>query len=175
MPNGMDPVLTSLRIRKKTGSPSRASRPGVGLRLRTWWRRDHLDEQLADGTDPRTNAELTLRAEQLSSDAERARLADALEGVVQEANKPLAFLKLLVRRREVRACADELLALAHRLRDDRPIDLRGAAMTVLLLSSGRSPLYSKGAGVPLREEVRKARLALDEVGKAATSAYLTAA
>ena len=175
MPNGIYPVPTNRRIRAETARRSRGSRPGVGLRLRTWWRRDRLDEQLAQGIDPRKSAELVLRGEQLSNRAERARLAKALDGVVQEAGEPPAFLRLLARRAEVRASADELRALAHRLRDDLPVDPRGVAMTALLLSDGESPLFSRWASVPLREAVRSARLALDESRSASRPAFPTAA
>ena len=175
MPNGIYPASTSIRIRDERAGQSRDLRPGVGLRLRTWWRRDGLDEQLANGADPRMSAELMLRGQQLNNAAERDRLADALEGAVHDASQPVAFQSLMVRRPEVRACADELFALAHRLRDDQPIDLRGAAMTALLLSNGKSPLYSAWASVSLRDAARSARLALDERRQASSSAFPTAA
>jgi hypothetical protein len=175
MPNGVYPVPTSHRNLKGTAGQSRESRPGVGLRLRTWWRRDRLDEQLASGADPDESTELMLRGKQLGDREERARLADALEGAVREASERAAYLRLMVCRAEVRQCADELLALARRLRDDQPINLPGAAKTALLLSDGKSPLYFKRASVPLREAVRSARLALDEAGKASGSRFPTAA
>jgi len=174
MPNGIYPV-PPLHIREQTGPRSRASRPGVALRLRTWWRRDRLDEQLAEGADPTTSAELTLRAEQLSSDTKRIRLAEDLEGVLREARDPAPQIHRLVRRRQVYACADELLELARRLRDDQPIALRGAAITAQLLSDARSPLYYARPSVPLPEAVRSARLALDEVDHATAPAFRSAA
>ena len=174
MPNGIYPV-PHRHIREQTRPRSRASHPGLGLRLRTWWRRDRLDEQLANGTDPRTSAELTLRADQLSSDAEPVRLADAIEHVLRESREPPTSSHLLVRRRQVYECADELLALADRLRDDQPIDVRGVAMTALILSDGRGPLYYERASVPLPEALRSARLALDEVDHAAAPAFRSAA
>jgi hypothetical protein len=174
MPNGIYPV-PPLQIRAGTASQSRAARPGLGLRLRTWWRRDRLDEQLANGDDPRASAELTLRAEQLGTAAERVRLAEDLEAILRLAREQAPQVHRLVRRRQVRTCADELVALVHRLRDDQPIDLRGAAMTAQLLSDPRGPLYYERASVPLREAARSARLALDEIGQAAAPALLTAA
>lgn len=174
MPNGIYPV-PPLHIREQTGPRSRASRPGLGLRLRTWWRRDRLDEQLANGTDPRTSAELTLRAEQLGTAAERVRLAEDLEGVLREARDPAPQIHRLVRRRQVYACADGLHELARRLRDDQPIALRGAAMTAQLLSDARGPLYYARPSVPLPEAVRNARLALDEVDQETASAFRSAA
>ena len=174
MPNGIYPIFP-LQIRQRSAPQAHAVRAGLGLRLRTWWRRDRLDEQIANGDDPRTSAELTLRAEQLGTAAERVRLAEHLEGVLRQAREQTPQIHRLVRRRQVEACADELVALAHRLRDDQPIDLRGAAMTAQLLSDPRGPLYYRRASVPLQEAVRSARLALDGVGPATAPAFRTAA
>lgn len=88
MPNGTYPIPTGLPIRNGRAPQLRRSRPGVGLQLRSWWRRDRLDERLAQGTDPRMSAELMLRARQLGSGAERTRLAEAVEGVLREAREP---------------------------------------------------------------------------------------
>ena len=166
MPNGIYPV-PPLQIREAAGPQSHAARPGPALRLRTWWQRNRLDGQLANGDDPRTSAELTLRAEQLGTAAERVRLAEEIEGVLRRAREQTPQIHRLVRRRDVQACADELVALARRLRDDQPIDVRGVAMTAQLLSDPRSPLYYGRAGVSLREAARSARRVLDEVGKGA--------
>src|SRR5207302_3201080 len=83
---------------------ARTPSPGLMLRLKTWWRRERLGEQLAEGTDPEASAELRLRAEQLGSSAEHVRLAQRLEDVVHQARAP-ATMSRLPRRREVRACA----------------------------------------------------------------------
>jgi hypothetical protein len=141
------------------GAAPRTPSPGLALRLRTWWRRERLDEQLAEGTDPETSAELRLRAEQLGSSAEHVRLAERLEDVVRHARAP-ATTNRLPRRREVRACVDDLLALAERLRSDQPVGLSGVAMTQLLLSDRLGPLYLDGANVPLEQAVQSARAAL---------------
>jgi len=143
----------------RPGTASRQPSPRLVVRLRTWWRRERLDEQLARGTDPEASAELRLRAEQLDSSAERVRLAERLEDVVRQARAP-ATTSRLPRRREVRACVDELLALAGRLRSDQPTRLSGVAMTELLLSDGLGPLYFDGANVPLQAAVQSARAAL---------------
>ena len=175
MPNGIYFVPTPLPRRRGTRSRSVTSRPGAGLRLRTRWRRDRLDEQLANGADPGTSAELTLRAEQIGSGAERVRLAEYIERVLRVADEPAGMSGLLLRRGQVHACADELLALARRLRDDQPIEFRGAAMSAVLLSNGSGPLYYDRGSVRLRQAVRSARLALDEGGQSAQPDVSTAA
>jgi hypothetical protein len=129
------------------------------VRLATWYRRERLDEQLAAGTDPDATAELRLRAEKLGSSTEHIRLAERLEDVVRQA-RTSGTTSWLPRRREVRACVHELLALAGRLRSDEQVRLSGVAMTERLLSDGLGPLYYDGADVPLQEAIQSARAAL---------------
>lgn len=135
----------------------------ISLKVRTWWRRDELDEQLVHGDDPDTDALLSRRAVQLRARSSRTACADALENALREARRSWSVsARLPLRRVEVRECADDLIALARRMRDDRPIDVRGAAMVSRLVFNGTSPLYFE-APVSLRYAVRSARLALDPV------------
>jgi hypothetical protein len=154
MPNGVFPVPRF--------HPRQTDRPTLSQRLRTLWHRTALDHRLAQGVDPATSDELELRAEQLLS--RRSELAAHVDEVLDRASRPIAFtVEVPLRRAEVRACTDDLLALAHRLRDGAPIDVPGAAQTWILLTDGSSPLYLD-AGVSLRHAVRSARLALDPIG-----------
>jgi hypothetical protein len=73
MPYGVFPVPKS-RDSGKGGS----TRPSFAVRIRTRFGRAELDKALATGVDPDGGAELALRADQLSSPAERARIATAL-------------------------------------------------------------------------------------------------
>ena len=133
------------------------------LRLRTWWHRDELDEQLEHGAQPGIGADtlLACRAAQLHRRSTRNALAAALEDAVREAHKAWSVsARLPLARAEVRVCADDLVALALRLRADDPIDVRGAAKVARLVLNGTSPLYGE-APVTLRFAVRSARLALD--------------
>jgi hypothetical protein len=92
------------------------------------------------------------------------RLAVRVEGVLEAAEKPAAFTAAApVRRAQVLVCADDLVALARRLDDNRPADIQGLAMTSVLLSDGASPLYAGHRS--LAHAVRAARLALDPVGQ----------
>jgi hypothetical protein len=129
-------------------------------RLRTRWRRNQLDEELSAGADPRTSAELSVRASQLRSEHVRTELAstlvDALDagrarGVLTVGSRP--------RRAALERNLDELVPLVERLCDGRAIDVRGAAMTARLVSDTRGPLYRKG---DLRHALRAARMGLDE-------------
>ena len=133
------------------------------FRLRAWWHRDELDEQLEHGAQPAISADTPLahRAAQLRRRSTRNALAAALEDAVREAHKTWSVsARLPLARAEIRACADDLVALAQRLRADEPVDVRGAAMAARLALNGTSPLYGD-APVTLRYVARSARLALD--------------
>ena len=133
--------------------------PSLALRLRTRWRRRRLDQRLAAGANPTQSAELELRAAQLGAHAERARIANALVEVTEDARRPAAILRLEPHRAEIRSSTDELLALALRLRDRQPVAVQGAAMAALLVTPGASPL-DPDSGASLRQAVRAAHAAL---------------
>jgi hypothetical protein len=161
MPSGVFPVPKFHPIPSRVGR-----RPSLAARLRTRWSRDRLDHELAHGADPATSTELGLRAAQLRSPAERARLANALVAALGDARGAnLGAFRLKTRRRHeaIRKSADDLLALVLRLRDDQPISVRGAAMSARLLSDGASPLHRDSAH-DLQHAIRTARFALDADG-----------
>jgi hypothetical protein len=129
-------------------SSSRVSKlPGPGARMRTRWRHARLEEELARGTSPTARAELTLRAAPLSSQVVRSRLLGALVRRLHDARQrePDAIKRRWAERAEIRDCADDLLALARRLCDRQPGEVRGAAMTARLLSDKSSPSTRKMA------------------------------
>lgn len=144
-------------------TPRTPRRAGLVARIRTRWRRNELDEHLARGIDPRRDGDLELRAAQLSSHSGRSRLANALVEALGDARGPnLGAFRMKTRRRHaaIREAADDLLALVLRLRDDRPIEIRGAAMTARLLNDRGSPMH-RDSGEDLRDAFRAARIALD--------------
>jgi hypothetical protein len=145
--------------------PSRAvrTRPSLAVRMRTHWGRSRLDDELARATDPSTSAELSLRAAQLRSFAERSRLANELVKALGDARGPnLGAFRAKTRRQHarIRQYSDELLALVRRLRGDQPIDVRGAAMTARLVNNRAGPLYREG-GQDLQDALLAARDALE--------------
>lgn len=159
MPNGIFPV-PQFHSDPTTGAPLRA---GLVARARTRWRRGRLDEQLVRGIDPETSVELRLRAAQLSSPSGRARLANALVERLGDARGPnLGAFPMRIRRQDdaIRGAADDLLALVLRLRDERPVEIRGAGMAARLLYGKDSPLHHDG-GPELGDALRSARAALD--------------
>jgi hypothetical protein len=155
MPNGIFPV------------PQFHSHPSPGptlsLRLRTRWSQDRLDRELASGADPASSPELALRAAQLQAQAVRSRHANAIVEMIGRAYEPnLGRFTVAGEQQhaEIREYADNLRALVARLRDDRPIDIQGAAMTARLVNDRSSPLYRAG-DQGLGSAVLSARLALD--------------
>jgi hypothetical protein len=162
MPSGIFPVPEFRPV------PARARRRlAVGIRTRR--RRGRLDEQLARGTEPATSAELTQRAAQLRSRAERTRVANTLVQALGDARGPNLGAFTVKRRRQhaaIREHAHELLALVARLRDDQPVAVQGAAMSARLVDDRSGPLH-RGGGQHLRHEIRAARFALDATGTTA--------
>jgi len=146
----------------------------ISLRLRTWWLRDELDDKLAHGTDPMSDPLLGRRAGQLCSRPTRASLAGTLESALRDARSTWSLTaRLPLRRAALRECADDVLAVIKRLRDDEPIDVAGAAMVSRLVFDGTSPLYRDGA-VTLRHALRSARMALDPVETAIPDVWVAA-
>ena len=113
------------------------------------------------GADPAGSAELALRAEQLSSRAERARIADALLEIL--GREPMTFLPR-PQRAVVRAAADEIIALVLRLRDERPAGIAGVAAAARLADDRRGPMYRDDAG-DLDDAIRSALSALDPIAE----------
>jgi hypothetical protein len=162
MPNGIYPV-PQFHTDPTSRDPMRA---GLVARIRTRLRRRRLDEQLARGRDPDTSVDLNLRAAQLSSDRGRAGLAKGLVDALGDARGPnLGAYGMRTRRKHaaIREAADDLRPLVLRLRDERPIQVQGAAMTALLLSGRGSPLRGDSAE-ELRGALRTAHAALDTAG-----------
>ena len=103
---------------------------------------------------------LGLRSAQLRSPAGRTALANALVEAVGEARRGEPMKS--GGSRSAQRCArrpSALLALASRLREATPIDVRGAAMVALLVNDGASPLHRAGTRQPRRGAHRGARRA----------------
>ena len=156
MPYGVDPVP-----KHRQSSELAQTGPNLDVRIRTRIRRSRLDSQLAHGADSAGNAELALRAAQLRSTAERARIANALVETLGDARRgePMT-LRPRPQRAAVRDAADDILALVLRLRDARPVDPRGVAMAARLADDRTGPLHRHDAG-DLRVAIGAAVSALD--------------
>jgi hypothetical protein len=148
-------------------------RGSARARLSTRLHRGALDDKIARGVETAGDERLTLRAAQLASRTQRDRLATTLERALQTATRHADSLsaaaarrlspRVPLRIRAIRDCADDIEALARRLRDGNEIDAQGVALTLRLLTNGASPLYYRHSPVTLRHAVRSARLALEPV------------
>ena len=166
MPNGAL-SLTKNRAPAKSGSTD----PSLATRIRMRFRRAELDEALATGVDPGGDADLGLRAEQLGSRAERARIAAAL--VKALGKEPMTLLPR-PQRAVVRDAADDILGLALRLGDDRPLGIAGVAAAARLVDDRRGPMYRDGAG-DLHAAIRSAQSALEATAEPAEDLQARAA
>ena len=149
------------------GAAPGLKRPSLRLRLRTWWKGMDLDAKLAEGVDPARSPELTLRAQQLASPRMHAELAFRVSRAVELADcgfEPSTITtRIPIRRTRVRTCRQWLLQIVQRLRDDRPLTVRGLAMTALLLEDRCGPLYADGPAGEFEGTVRATLVALDTV------------
>jgi hypothetical protein len=148
---------------------------GLGLRAlpRSRWhslwarvRSDSLDEQLAAGAAPERDLLLAVRAGDLVGPAERAEIALRWEELVARARRPRPLVRGQVRvpiaRPTVLAATDSIHDLVTALRAARPLAAAGVARASLLLTSGRSPVYT-GLG-DLRGQLARALADLDAAG-----------
>ena len=156
MPYGVFPVPKT-RDSGQIGTTDR----NLAVRIRTRFGRAELDEALATGADSSGSAELALRAEQLSSPAERARIAIGLVEALGDARRgePMT-LRMRPQRAVVRDAVDDILALVLRLRDDRPVGISGVAAAARLVDDPRGPMYRDDAG-DLHDAIRSAQVAID--------------
>jgi hypothetical protein len=158
-------------VARQQTDPRAAPRPARGAanapplpdRVRARLHACALDARLADGERGDGDALLAARAWQLAHRATRARLACALDNVLAElagAPGPRAGAAVPVDRREAAIARSELIRLADRLRDGRPIAAKGIAMLRRLLCDGASPLYLPDADDELWRALRRAAIAL---------------
>jgi hypothetical protein len=129
----------------------------MGLRAR------RVDRDLAGGLGSGASAELTRRAEQLTSQETRTRLARALEAAVHlaHASPPQLAAPGGIQRHAVRENSKSLLRLAERLREERSVNVQGVAIVRVLTSEGAGRLYWARAPRPLGQVVRSALRAID--------------
>jgi hypothetical protein len=134
---------------------------GLWLRVRARWRAAELDRRLAEGADPMLSDELSLRVGMLGSGTSTLRMAARIRRAVEAANgRHPPLLSTRLRRAAVRENEDALLALAVRLRDGRPLGVRGLALAARLMEDHGSPMYRGGAS--LADAVLEALTWLDD-------------
>ena len=106
--------------------------------------RHSLDEQLAGGACPDASAALSMRARSLIGIRTRRTLAHSLRRVLRDAACPEQPFRSVVPvcRAGVLRCRVLFEELGERLSSRGPVDARGVAQVLVLLTNGTSPLYS---------------------------------
>ena len=155
--------------RSWTSSKSSAQeleRPALALRIRVAVRRRALDKDLARGDSPLRSDVYALRARQLVERRSRERLAEALERLVERAERtPSPGAIVWLPKREIIDARTELLSLARRLRDARPVYACGVAMVSQLVCDGTGPAFTPRAGLSLRRAIAEATVALEGMSR----------
>ena len=150
--------------------------PGARLlaRARTAARRQHVlaarkaqaDEWLLWGAIPRDHSELlTLRANELTSDKNRRRLARLCQRFLTELDNPRCRA-YATNRTALRAHRALLAQLAQRLADpNTPVSPRGVILTQHALLDGAGPLFNPAHAYELGPALTRALEALDSTHK----------
>jgi hypothetical protein len=123
------------------------------LRMRVLVHRGRLDRWLADGRSPARDARLTLRADQLTRPAQRAKLARSLRRALRSLEQPSSRFhtpEAPVDAKSVSVCRHEVNDLVRALTAARSPRVRGVAITRVLITDGGGPLYGSGHPERLR-------------------------
>jgi hypothetical protein len=107
---------------------------------------------------------LAWRTTELVADTNRNELARSLIDVVHAADERLLPTATPIHRGAVRECRAELLELAARLYDSRPVTPRGVLLVDRLVHDGSGPLYGTTDAQRLARDIDIARRALDGPG-----------
>ena len=111
-------------------------------RLVAWLRSSALDRELAQGRSPDASAALSLRARVLLSSRTRRRTARALRQMPRFVRPaPAAIRASTIVGEQLPAVAFAFEELAQRIESDSPVDVRGVALTRVLLANGAGSPY----------------------------------
>ena len=133
------------------------------LRMRVLFHRGRLDRLLAEGMGAASDPRLTLRADQLTRPAQRAKLARSLRRGLRALERPSSRFQtpeVPFDAKAVSACRHELNDLVRALTAGRQPHARGLAITRLLITDGSGPLYGTGDSERLRSTLLSALGAL---------------
>ncbi|HSD25329.1 MAG TPA: hypothetical protein VLB79_13495 [Solirubrobacterales bacterium] len=138
----------------------------MGWLSRLFGRRE-LDDRLLNGELSPDSGEGRARAEQLVSPRHRAKCAQALRELVEEAQKPRSSLfnaNLRIQRALIRENQALILTLARELEELPAVNPRGVILADRLINDGASPVYITEAAIEengaLVRAVERARKAL---------------
>lgn len=161
----MFPAPRQTRLDRTTLSSATTRAQRALHSMRAQFGQNRMDVDLAAGVAPDSNPFLRERARYLVSRGSRMKMVAGLDLALNQGRRPaLHIAPLPVDAQEVRAAAPSLTMLVRRLRDSRPIDPQGAAMTNILLTDRSGPLYNPDSPSDLETAARRALAALDADG-----------
>jgi hypothetical protein len=134
------------------------------VRIRTALQRNELTRALAEGVDPNTRDQLSLRATQLTSARSRRTLARTMRRTIDEARTPPMTRSRIVitDRHSVLDAEDAIKAMIDRLTSSDPVRAEGMAIAERILTNAeRSPLYNPSEPGSLGRVITLATAALD--------------
>ncbi|MGC1799848.1 MAG: hypothetical protein WA701_05615, partial [Solirubrobacterales bacterium] len=138
----------------------------VGL-LTNLFSKESIDDRLLAGELSPESGQGKARAEQLVSPRHRAKSAEALRDLVEEAQRPHASFfnaNLRVQRALIRDNQPLILTLARELEELPSVDPRGVILADRLILDGTSPVYTTESAIQengaLLRAVERAREAL---------------
>jgi len=149
-------------VRRSEGGPVVATRPSLRDRVTALLRRGRLDRALADGAGPESSPALALRARRLTDISNRRAIADALRGIVRQAQRvpSPSYIRVSPCHRRVKGSSRDLVQLADALSRPGPVAPCGVAQARLLLTDGTGPLYDPRSPEDLRALVVRAAQSL---------------
>ena len=102
-----------------------------------------LDNQLAEGVEPWRSPAHAARSLRLTSPRRRRAVARSLERLLEDVERRPPVVSAVVRpcREQVLEARPLIVAVASLLRSTRPVDARGVARVVVLLTDGGGPCY----------------------------------
>jgi hypothetical protein len=117
------------------------------LGLQVARQRARLDAALAEGAEAVADPALALRAHQLTRESTRRAIANTLINLLDAAEEPPATWapsgpRPPIQRHAILAGRDEIVTLAHRLREPVDVSPQAAALAALLVWDPASPLYT---------------------------------
>jgi len=120
-----------------------------------------LDRQLADGCPARSQPLLAARARRITSPPARRQIIQGWNNVLRQAGRPAFMPRPPLCRDQIIAAEPEVRYLLALLAGPRPVEARGAAMAMVLLTDGTGPVHNHRAPLSLTAAVREAIRQLD--------------
>jgi hypothetical protein len=128
----------------------------------TWWSTARLDRDIADGADPASDPRRAERAGGLVTMRMRTRIARSIDRVMEEADSVGLGMssEAPAQNRFVRDSLPALQTLRDALVADGPVDPRGVALSLELLTDTSGPLYAAADALELSDAALTAVAAL---------------